>query len=181
MSRDERDLIIERTLARYGRLIRKISMEIIDDAYEAEDIIQTALTNVIYKYPNEFDTESNEYKNYLCTSVKNTAINTYNKLHGQGGDIVSPFEIEALTMDHVDMIAFQDKYGFSQEMHELLGMLDNVDRDIICLKYGAGYSDQQVATAVGKSVAAVRKREQRARIKLQNILIDRDSGGGENE
>ena len=64
----------------------------------------------------------------------------------------------------------------ARKLQELLGELNNVDKDIILLRFGCGYSHAEIARAVGKSEVAVRKRLERATLKLRAILIDR--GGG---
>ena len=85
-----------------------------------------------------------------------------------------PFAINELTMDQIDTGSFHDEYGFGPELQELLGELNNVDKDIILLRFGCGYSHAEIARAVGKSEVAVRKRLERATLKLRAILIDRE-------
>ncbi len=50
MSDDVRDAIIEQIERQYGRLMRKLAYEILHDEYEVEDVIQTALWEIIYKH-----------------------------------------------------------------------------------------------------------------------------------
>ena len=85
-----------------------------------------------------------------------------------------------VSMDYIDMEGFHDCYGFGTEIQELLSMLDNLDRDMICLKYGEGYSNKEIAELLGKKEEFVKKRLYRAKIKLQSILVDK-RGGGEDE
>ena len=59
-------------------------------------------------------------------------------------------------------------------MGQLIESLDSVDRDIIRLKIGLGFSHSEVALAVGKSETAVRKRLERAVKKLQVILLEKE-------
>ncbi|WP_419022398.1 RNA polymerase sigma factor [Emergencia sp.] len=172
MSNDVRDAIIEQLEGQYGKLTRKLAYEILHDEHEVEDVIQTALWEIIYKHTDKLNLPKGEFRNYLCTAVKNTAINLYNQK--KKADVQDPFVINELTMDQVDTGSFHDEYGFGPELQELLGELNNIDKDIILLRFGCGYSHAEIAKAVGKSEAAVRKRLERATIKLRAILIDRE-------
>ena len=172
MSDDVRDAIIEQIERQYGRLMRKLAYEILHDEYEVEDVIQTALWEIIYKHIDKLNLPKGEFRNYLCTAVKNTAINLYNQK--KKADVQDPFAINELTMDQIDTGSYHDEYGFGPELQELLGELNNVDKDIILLRFGCGYSHAEIARAVGKSEVAVRKRLERATLKLRAILIDRE-------
>ena len=172
MSEDVRDAIIEEIERRYGKLMRKLAYEILNDWHEVEDVIQTALWEIIYKHTDKLDLPKNEFRNYLCTAIKNTAINLYNQK--KKADVQDPFVINELTMNQVDTSAFGDEYGFGSELQELINELDHIDKDIICLKIGCGYSHAEIARAVGKSEASVRKRLERATKKLHTILLDKE-------
>lgn len=172
--KDERDAVIEEILERYGRLMRKLAYEILKDWDEAEDVLQTVLWEIISKHPEKAALPEQVFRPYLCAAVKNTAKNLY-KQKRQGRELpTDPFDMRELTMDHVDLQVFEDRYGFSVEMGQLIESLDSVDRDIIRLKIGLGYSHSEVALAVGKSEAAVRKRLERAVKKLQVILLEKE-------
>ena len=84
MSDDVRDAIIEQIERQYGRLMRKLAYEILHDEYEVEDVIQTALWEIIYKHIDKLNLPKGEFRNYLCTAVKNTAINLYNQKEESG-------------------------------------------------------------------------------------------------
>ena len=172
MSDDVRDAIIEQIEHQYGRLMRKLAFEILHDEHEVEDVIQTALWKIIYKHTDKLDLPKEKFRSYLCAAVKNTAINLYNQK--KKADVQDPFAINELTMDMVDTSSFNDKYGFGPELQELIGQLNNIDKDIILLRFGCGYSHAEIARAVGKSEAAVRKRLERATIKLRAILVDKE-------
>lgn len=172
MSEDVRDAIIEQIECRYGKLMRKLAYEILKDWHEVEDVIQTVLWEIIYKHTDKLDLPKGEFRNYLCTAVKNTAKNFYKQK--VKAEVQDPFVINELTMNQVDTSSFDDQYGFGAELQELISQLNDIDKDIILLRFGCGYSHAEIARAVGKSEAAVRKRLERATIKLRAILVDRE-------
>lgn len=79
-----------------------------------------------------------------------------------------------LNMDRLDLEAFQEQYGFGLEVQELFEKLDNKDKDILCLKYGEGYSNKEIGEMIDLSEESVRKRVYRARIRMKSILIERE-------
>ena len=172
MSDDVRDAIIEQIEKQYGKLMRKLAGEILRDEHEVEDVIQTALWKIIYKHTDKLELPQGQFRNYLCTAVKNTAIDLYNQK--KKADVQDPMVMNELTMNQVDMDAFNDQYGFGPEMQALIRELNNTDRDIIRLRFGCQYSYAEIARAVGKSEASVRKRVERAIKKLQAILLDKE-------
>lgn len=180
MSEDARNVVIELIKKKYGELIRQIAYGILNDWQLVEDVEQDVLWNLISKHADKADLPPSELKNYLCAAVKNTAINYINleKRRSKLNEDVLP--VTPMSMDYIDMESFRDCYGFGLEIQELLSVLDNIDRDIICLKYGEGYSNQEIADILGRREEFVKKRIYRAKIKLQSILID-IKGGDEDE
>lgn len=79
MSDDVRDALIEQIENQYGKLMRKIANEVLHDWHEVEDVIQSVLWKIIYKHTDKLDLPKGEFRNYLCTAVKNTAIDLYNQ------------------------------------------------------------------------------------------------------
>lgn len=171
---DERNEAAEEILKRYGRLMRKLAWEILRDWDEVEDVMQTALWEIISKHPEKAQLPPEQFRGYLCAAVKNTALNLYRQKRQDRERPTDPFVMREMTMDRVDLQTFEDRYGFSVEMGQLIESLDSVDRDIIRLKIGLGFSHSEVALAVGKSETAVRKRLERAVKKLQVILLEKE-------
>lgn len=179
MSEDARNTVIEIILEKYGKLLRKIAHSIVNDDGEAEDVIQEVMLKLVQNHFDKVDMESNGFKNYLCTAVKNTAINAYNKKHRHEEESVDPFVVAEMNMDKVDIGAFSDTYGFGPELQLLIGQLDNLDKDIIRLKYGCGYNYKEIAIALLMKEDRVCKRAQRALKKMQVIMLEKEMGHNE--
>ena len=161
MCEDARNVIIEEIDKKYGKLIRKVAYEVLHDSHEVEDIIQSVLWNLISRHMDKLGEKG--FKGYLCTAVRNAAINEYR---------VDSFDLSKLTEQQIDMAAFCNDQGFGVELEEVLNQLDYIDKDIICLHYGDGYTYAEIAPVVGLSDSAVRKRAERALKKLEVMLLD---------
>lgn len=172
MSIDARNKAVELIEQKYKKLIKYIAKDIISDAYLVEDIYQEVVLKFISLHEDKFDLPPDEMKNYLCAAVRNTALTMLKK--NQKMAIAEQDEIDCrqLTMDTIDLDAFQDQYGFGLGVQELLAKLDNRDKDILCLKYGEGYSNKEIGVMINLSEEAVRKRVYRSRIRIQSILIE---------
>ncbi len=180
MSEDARNVVIELIQEKYGVLIRQIAFGVLHDWQLVEDVEQDVLWKLISKNADRAELPPDELKTYLCAAVRNTAIDYIRKDMRRAALEEEVCHLTPLSMDYIDVESFRDRYGFGPEIQELLSMLDNTDRDIICLKYGEGYSNAEIADFLGRQEEFVKKRVYRAKVKLQSILVDR-KGGGEDE
>lgn len=179
MSEDARNVVIELIQKKYGTLIRQIAFGVLHDWQLVEDVEQDVLWNLISKNVDRAELPPDELKPYLCAAVRNTAIDYIRKDMRRSALEEEVCHLTPLSMDYIDVESFRDRYGFGTEVQELLSMLDNQDRDMICLKYGEGYSNVEIAELLGKKEEFVKKRLYRAKIKMQSILLDRKGGGGD--
>lgn len=179
MCEDARNAIVEEIEKKYGRLIRKVAYEVLHDSHEVEDIIQSVLWNLISRHMDKLGEK--DFKGYLCTAVRNAAINEYRRREN-GAVCVDSVDLSKLTEQQIDTAAFCDNQGFGVELEEVFGVeleevlnqLDYIDKDIICLHYGDGYTYAEIAPVVGMSDSAVRKRAERALKKLEVMLLEKE-------
>lgn len=172
MSIDARNKVVELIEQKYKKLIEYIAKDIIADAFLVEDIYQEVVLNFISLHEDKFDLPPDEMKNYLCAAVRNTALTMLKKKQKTAVAEQDEIDCRQLNMDKLNLEAFQDQYGFGLEVQELLVKLDNKDKDILCLKYGECYSNEEIGEMINLSEEAVRKRIYRARIRMQSILIE---------
>lgn len=172
MSGDARDEVVEFIEKNYGKLIRHIAYEIVGDYHLAQDVEQEVLWRFVSKHADKFGLPPEEMKNYLCAAVKNAALNLVVKNRKISEVEGAELDHRILIMDEVDIKAFQNEYGYGLEVQELLSKLDNLDKDILCLKYGAGYDVHEISCIVGLGEEAVRKRIYRTKVRMQSILIE---------
>lgn len=156
---------------KYGKLIRAVAFEVLKDWQYVEDVEQEVLCKLVMRHEEIMLLPSEELKNYLCAAVKNTAINMGIK-NGRITQVEEQYIRERFNTQGADLRAFYDKYGFGPEVVEVLSLLENIDREIIYLQYGEGYSRKEIAQKLGKNEEFVKKRVYRARKKLKKLLTD---------
>lgn len=175
MSEDARNAVIELIQKKYGTLMRKIAREILDDWQFTEDVTQEVLWKLISQHRDRAELPPDQLKNLPLHRGEE-----YRCQHGEADRAAKEREERwlnqrPLTMDAVDMEAFRDQYGFGPDVEEILRGLDNVDRDILGLMYGQGFSRKETAEIVGLSDEAVKKRLQRAKVKIK-AAVEKEGG-----
>lgn len=109
---DVREAILQKIYEEYGKLLKKVAYQHLYDYQEAEDAVQTVLYQLLSKHTELL--KEDKLKHYLCVAVKNTAINLHRTK--EKTVVQDPFVLYEMTEDRVDVQAFQDKYGFGEEL-----------------------------------------------------------------
>lgn len=175
MSEDARDAIIRFIDEKYGLLVFKIANGILRDESLADDVKQEVLIKCIPKTDILAKMEPKQLTAYIATAVRNTAISELRKKASQ--DALQKKLIEErnryATMDHVDFKAFEDRYGFSEEVWELLNELSPMDRDIMVLRFHYRCTNPEIADMLGGNTEQIKKRYQRARKRLIELIEEK--------
>lgn len=155
---------------KYQQMMHNLSFSILKDHQLAEDAVQEAMLNLSKNMDKIDNIDSDRSKNYIYTVTKNQSISMLRKMKSekcvQFPDQNAFNNIEG----ELDVNAFCDKYGFSDQVAEMLRNLDVIDRDIIIYKYGAGYTGKEIAKLIDKTPDYVYKRLQRALNNLQRAF-----------
>lgn len=154
----------------YKVMMRSLAYSILKDYQYAEDAVQEALISLSKNMDKIDNIHSDRCRNYVYTITKNRALRMCQEIKNE--NTVQFWDAEELNNIEgaLDVEAFADKYGFSHEMTEAISMLDETDKDILCYKYGAGYSGKEIAKMMDCSTDAVYKRLQRATAKLKDMI-----------
>ena len=165
--KDFAELISEK----YKAMMMKLSLQITGNREDAEEAVQDALLSA-YRNQNKLtDMNSAEARNYIYTVTKNAALKIRMKQSKHDADVTfSDVEGFISIEGQPDIDAFKDEYGFSEEIATALKRLSNEDRDLICYYYGAGYNYREIAGLMGISPQTLRKRMERIKAKLAEIL-----------
>lgn len=169
--------IVEEIVEKYSSYMKTIALRIIKDEYLAEDIVQNALIR-IYNNSSKIDNiDSRRTKNFIITVTRNVAF-TMLKQEKNTDENVRFVESEEFNQieGEIDVNAFCDKYGFNEKTADILSQIGEIDKDIIVLRFGMGYSCREIAKILNMSEDSVYKRCQRARKSLQESV-----GGQSNE
>ncbi len=152
MSNSYMDQLILSAIESYGDMIYRLALHYVRNAADAEDVVQ----EVLFAYIRHKPDESRE-KAWLIRVTVNKCLNVLKKRRR---------EVQS------DSIEESQPPPINEELHEALESLSVLDRKIIFLYFHAGYSSKEIGKLVHKSNSAVRKRLERAKIKLKNFLED---------
>lgn len=157
--------------AKYKGMMMKLALQITGNIEDAEEAVQDALF-ATYRMQNKIsDLDSSDTRNYIYTITKNAALKTRKQQQKNASNVtLSENEGYIYIEGEVDIDAFRDEYGFSEEISNALKELDNEDRDLICYYYGAGYNYNEISQMMGVEAATLRKRMERIKRKLATIL-----------
>jgi len=164
----------------YKRMMQALALSILKDHQYAEDAVQEALVKLFQNMDKIDNLKSTRSRNFVYTVTKNTAISLARKNISNENVTIESLDALSNIEGDIDVKAFCNEYGFSEEISDALNQLDESDKDIICLKYGAGFNAREIAQMLDIKPAAVRKRIERTLRKLQDIIeSERKEGGDE--
>lgn len=139
---------IQKIVEEYGDMIYRLALHYVHNEFDAEDVVQEVLLAFsMHTVPRE------RQKAWLLRVTVNKSLDILRKRKRQTAldrEIAAPAERVSLA--------------------EELGCLSPTDREVVYLHYFEGYSSKEIAALVGRSDAAVRKRLERAKYKLKDIL-----------
>lgn len=147
----------------YKKLMFYVANHILKDEHLAEDAVYHAFIKIIENFDKVGDVYCYKTKSYIVTIVKNYAINLYNK-----------------RKNHVTIPLEEIEYSIADEAVSKIGEMDNLTKavmklpiiykDVLILKYVQEFSNAEIAQTLDISEVTVRKRLERAKTKIQEIL-----------
>lgn len=164
---------IEEVVRLYRGMMQALTYRILQNYQSAEDAVQEAMLSLSQNMDKLDNIHSRRSFNYIYTVTQNAALGILRKESGQG---VSYFceEDEIVNIPgQQDIDAFADQYGFGPRVAEALEKLSPLERDILCYRYGAGYTPGEIAELIGENRDFVYKRLQRAKAKLAAVLTEK--------
>ena len=159
----------------YDLLIKKIAVEILEDEDLVYDVKQQVLMNLIPKVEFLMTLHPRQVTTYVATTTKHVAITEYHKktnYENHTEEMIDSYT-KLFNMDHVEFKAFGEKYGFGEELWELLMELKPLDRDIMIYKYYYDLKVGEIAAVTGTNREVVKKRLQRTRKKLADLIEEK--------
>lgn len=150
----------EKLYIRYSKKMYVIAYNILGNRHDSEDAVMEAFKRII-KNANKFRTVSTEDADALAAVyVKNASIDIYNA-NKKRLKYINEYDCEPQLLD--------DRTD-SLDLSGALGQLPYGYASLIILKYHYGYSSKQAAEALGISELAARKRLERAKKLLKEVL-----------
>lgn len=161
--------LIESLYNKYKFLLYKEAYNILHDKSLAEDMVKQTFIKIMDNIHKIKDIDSAETRNYLCIICRNLSINFYNK-----NKRISIY-------DKDDMIDIKSR--LEDDFNELIIDNENVEllkkavnklpviyRDVLILEKIKDNTIEDIAKILDISIDAVRKRSQRARKLIMEIL-----------
>ncbi|MCQ4637887.1 RNA polymerase sigma factor [Anaerovorax odorimutans] len=172
--------LITALFERYKTNMQRVAHGILKNADEADDAVQDAMIKIIKNIHMVDDIDSRRCANFVYTIVKNTALDVFRKKQKEMGQMVTNDISDFVNIigEEINFDVFEPDYGFSEGMQEYLSQLNEMDKDIICLRYGNDFSDEEIGRLLGMKPDAVRKRLSRARKHLAEIIEERGNANG---
>lgn len=148
---------------KYSRLMMKVALNILHDSFLAEDAVHDAFVNVAKNMEKIGRVESLETKNYLIVVTKNVSIDIYRKrsIRMKREIFVDELGEEPAAYMETDM---------DNSVLEVLKSLPVMYRDVFLLKYSNRLENKEIAQMLRISEENVRKRIERGKIIVQNML-----------
>ncbi len=147
---------------KYRNLLYHIAHDILHDTGLAEDITHQTFVNVIKVFHKVGDPDSARTKNWLATIARNLAINERNHRSKQ------PVFWEDLST----CVTPERSFGMSEKLFlkECIKSLPILYRDALYLVSVMGFTYSEISQQLGLPEATIRKRYQRAKDKLAEML-----------
>ena len=160
---DESDkLKFERIYNRYKNLLFNLSKEILKDSSLAEDAVHETFLRIAESLEKIEDVESQKTKGFLITITKNIAktMLSKSKKHISLNFAENVFEAKSDVEEELD----------AKWLAQKIALLPEEYRDVLLLQYRYGCTGDALGKMLGISSSAARKRLQRARKKLGEML-----------
>jgi RNA polymerase sigma-70 factor (ECF subfamily) len=169
---------------RYGNIVYSVSLRILGDVHAAEDVVQEVFLRV-WRKPDHYDTARGRFLTWLLSVARNRAIDEQRSrgrrqrfevgsapLDGEGpqGDEADDPALAALVSDERSAVR-----------RALVG-LPPEQRSAIELAYYGGFTQQEIARALGEPLGTVKTRIRLGMQKMRAALADlRSRYEGEDE
>jgi RNA polymerase sigma-70 factor (ECF subfamily) len=166
LTNDTGDLSFEALYKQHAPAVYRFALSIVGDPQTAEEITSESFFRA---WSRQETIKHSTMRSYLFTIAKNVYRDQLRKTKRQ----------ETLDGEYVDgSVAFAAELERSQEhrlVKELMGELEEGDREILTLRYQEDLSHDEIASILGINSANVRIRAFRARKKLLKAYADRMS------
>ena len=152
----------------YRGLMLKVAYDILRDFELANDALHTSFLKIVNHLDKIEEISCPKTKVYMDIVVENVSKNMYNKRKKR---YEVPLEqVENEIAESIDIgEAVEDKMTV-EYIYKLIKLLPPMYSEILTLKYTSELTDKQISEILGISTAATRKRLERARKKLIELM-----------
>ncbi|HIX65953.1 MAG TPA: RNA polymerase sigma factor [Candidatus Anaerotruncus excrementipullorum] len=153
----------------YRQLMYHVAYGVLRDPQLSEDAVHQAFMRILNHLGKISEVDCPKTKSFVVIIVKNIAINLYNSRKRRA--VLSLDEMEGWTGGAAPspQQSVEDQEG-ALALAALLERMPEGYRSVLLLKYDNGYSTGEIADMLGLTEENVKKRIQRARKKLEELL-----------
>lgn len=148
----------ERLYAQYQGLMYHIAYDILRNREDAEEAVNDAFWKIAKQIEKISEPVCPKTRTYVVLVIESTAVDLWRKRRRRVGTV--PLEEEP---------KIQVLYEGANRVAELILQLPPHDREILLLRFYQGYSLKEAAKLLDLTLAAARKREQRAKKRLEQL------------
>ena len=142
----------------YKGLMYHIAYDILQNQEDAEEAVSDAFWKIAKNILKISEPICPKTRAYIVLVVESTSVDLWRKRQRR---------IDTAPLEHEPKI--HARYEGENRVAELILQLPPHDREILLLRYHQGYSLRETAKLLNISAAAARKREQRAKLKLEAL------------
>jgi RNA polymerase sigma factor (sigma-70 family) len=153
---------------RYERLTYSLAMKILGNTQEAEEVVQDVFMKVWNKSKLFDINKQTKFSSWIIRVCYNTAIDKLKKRKGYSHLDVEI--LESLPDISVDLDNELELMSLKNRVKEALKNLPNEQKEIIELMYFDGFSQSEIAEAMGIPLGTVKSRVRLALTKLKKLL-----------
>lgn len=147
----------------YRKLMFHVANSILKDESLAEDAVHHAFVKILENFHKLDDVLCHKTKSYVVIIVRNTAINLYHQRNRHATIHLEDVEY-CLNTEPISTVENMD------HLTKAILKLPAIYKDVLVLRYVQDFSYEEIARMMDISEATVRKRIERAKRRLQEIL-----------
>lgn len=154
---------------KYGKLCAQIAYNILSNSEDADEAVNIAYERIWNAIP---PTKPESLCGYLCTTVRNSALNLFDKLKRRSCDEFYD-ELGEIIPDRATVESNYDSRQISVYINEFLAKSPKKSRQIFVARYYYNMSIEAISNAVGMNRSTVKSRLSRTRSGLKKYLTER--------
>ena len=160
---------IRKLYEKYSKFMFKIALDILKNSYSAEDAVQQSLIRIIENIDKIDESNEKHTRNFIGIIVRNISINIYNKNKTIYENIDDNIEIKS----KLDIPAIIINKESIKNIEKSISKLSDTYKLPLMMK-ASGYDYKTISKLLDISEITARKRVERGRTKLKNILLKED-------
>ncbi len=172
---------LSRLFEKYQRTIYSLILKIVRSEEDAAEILQDVFLQVWDK-AGLFDSDRGSFAAWLTTLSHNKAINLLRSRRHKQSSMEVRKDLEELalivteeTTERRTALDDETERDERQQMQRILDQIPEAQRTTIVMAYYSGYSQSEIAEALGVPLGTVKTRMRQGMIKLRELLGGRSS------